>query len=181
MQLVTDVDNQLQQGSVQSASAYVPPIGHGHQGNIPRQGEDHHAQRERASTTSGSTPWDQKERLLAGKLSNPNLQYLYQDKGNVPNVPPIPSQFYNNAPGQGPRLGQSQAVNNSINQQGRSSTGPGQNPANDNFLTSPLDVPTLIATKGYNPVDFDTRPFFVSNHPVVLSMTNFSRHVLIFV
>jgi hypothetical protein len=29
-------------------------------------------------------------------------------------------------------------------------------------VTSPVDVPTLIATKGYNPVNFDTKPSFVS-------------------
>jgi hypothetical protein len=30
------------------------------------------------------------------------------------------------------------------------------------FLASPIDVPTMIAQKGYNPATFDTRPDFVS-------------------
>ena len=100
------------------------------------------------------------------QLANPNLQLLYQATNGgspIPNVPPIPSQFYNNTSGQGPRLGQSQVSGKATNQQGRSSTGPAQNAPSDNFLTSPMDVPTLIATKGYNPVEFDTRPFFVSS------------------
>ena len=165
LQLRTNVE-QVQQDAVHSASAYVPPIGHGIQGSIARQGEDYHGQRERAMTASGSPPWDQQERLLVGRASNPNLQHLYQAKNGgspIPNVPPIPSQFYNNTSGQGPRLGQSQVSGKATNQQGRSSTGPAQNAPSDNFLTSPMDVPTLIATKGYNPVEFDTRPFFVSS------------------
>ncbi|KAI0094072.1 YT521-B-like domain-containing protein [Irpex rosettiformis] len=178
LQLRTDVEQQLQQEAVQSASAYVPPIGHGIQGGVTRQGEDYHAQRERALTTSGSTPWDQKERLLSGRASNPNLQHLYQSKNGsspIPNVPPIPSQFFNSSSGQGPRLGQSQVSNNSVNQQGRSSTGPGQTVPSDNFLASPLDVPTLIATKGYNPVEFDTRPLF-AKYFVIKSYTEDDVH-----
>lgn len=31
------------------------------------------------------------------------------------------------------------------------------------FLSSPVDLPTLIATKGYNPQHFDIRPQFVGN------------------
>jgi hypothetical protein len=36
-----------------------------------------------------------------------------------------------------------------------------RSPGMDN-IGSPLDVPTLLATKGYNPVDFDIKPSFVS-------------------
>jgi hypothetical protein len=31
------------------------------------------------------------------------------------------------------------------------------------FLSSPVDLPTLVATKGYNPQHFDVRPQFVGN------------------
>jgi YTH domain-containing family protein len=153
----TSIDNQSSQGSVQSAGAYVPPIGHSVQSQIPRQSEDQHG-RERASTN----PWDQNERFPTNQRSNSNLQHLYQSKNgssNVPAVPPIPSQFANNTPGQGPRLAQHSGL--ATNQQARTSRGSTQSPPAENFMTSPMDVPTLIATKGYNPAEFDTRPLFV--------------------
>ena len=31
------------------------------------------------------------------------------------------------------------------------------------ILSSPIDVPSMIAQKGYNPANFDTRPPFVSS------------------
>ena len=74
--------------------------------------------------------------------------------------------------GQAPRLG---LMNPSYNQgvqgvlqgaQGaQSSQGAGlsANQAMPGVLTSPVDVPTLIATKGYNPAEFDLRPQNVSH------------------
>ena len=170
LQLVTDLNGRDGQ-AVQSASAYVPPIGHpsqgGQQAAEQQQGQPPH-QRDRAFTASG-TPWEQKERL-AGRTSNPSLASLYQQgkmEGsgqNVPSVPSIPPQYLNQ--GQAPRLGVSGSAGNVANQGGPTQGGsPGQgNQAGgaENFLSSPIDVPTLIATKGYNPVDFDTRPAFVS-------------------
>ena len=41
---------------------------------------------------------------------------------------------------------------------GQSSPGQAAAPG---FINTPIDVPTLIATKGYNPIDFDTKPSFV--------------------
>lgn len=48
-----------------------------------------------------------------------------------------------------------------------------QQPQSDNnlqsltgFLSSPVDLPTLIATKGYNPQHFDIRPQFVGDVPL---------------
>ena len=42
-----------------------------------------------------------------------------------------------------------------------------QQPQSDNnlqgFLSSPVDLPTLVATKGYNPQHFDIRPQFVGD------------------
>lgn len=73
----------------------------------------------------------------------------------------MPSQYLNNQ-GQAPRLGSQGGNNGQQSQGGRGSAqGSNQNAPADNVITSPIDVPTLIATKGYNPVDFDTRPIFV--------------------
>ncbi|KAL4248873.1 hypothetical protein ABKN59_004014 [Abortiporus biennis] len=131
LQLVTDLDERRSQETIQSASAYVPPIGHGfaQQGVQQSQGRRQNdrddlpqqpGHRERAMTASGGTSgWDQKERMQ-GK--------------DVPNVPPIPSQYLNNQ-GPAPRMG---AATPSQNQQSR-----GSNQGNS-----------------YNPVDFDTRPPF---------------------
>lgn len=175
LQLVTDVDGRNNQG-VQSASAYVPPIGHGQPGQQANRDEQqgqqqgHPHSRDRAFTASGGAPWDNKERLLVGRASNPSLQQLYQqgklaenNGQNIPSVPSIPAQYLNQA--QAPRLGASGAVASLANQgaQGVNQGQGNQNAGVDTFLGSPIDVPTLIATKGYNPVDFDTRPAFVSN------------------
>ena len=164
--VVTDLDGRNNQ-AVQSASAYVPPIGQ--QANEQQQQQGHPHQRDRAFTASGGTPWDNKERLLVGRASNPSLQQLYQ-QGNmgesVPKVPSIPQQFLNQ--GQAPRLGSTGNVASQSQPQGAQGQG-AQSGGIDNFLGSPIDVPTLIATKGYNPVDFDTRPAFVSTHVVPIS------------
>ncbi len=83
---------------------------------------------------------------------------------NVPNVPSIPAQYLNQ--GQAPRLGVSGSTGNVTNQgvpgQGGSPGQGNQSGGAENFIGSPIDVPTLIATKGYNPVAFDTRTAFVS-------------------
>ena len=68
---------------------------------------------------------------------------------------------------QAPRLGFSQ--------------GQMQQPQSDNnaqslagFLSSPVDLPTLIATKGYNPQHFDVRPQFVGNVPLKIRHARYS-------
>jgi hypothetical protein len=179
LQLVTDFDGRtshVPQGSVggpASASAYVPPIGHGpgqpamnqQYGNPPQQ-----VGRDRALTASGTTTWDQKERVLGGRASNPNLQYGYQSaQGNkggngIPNVPPIPSHYLNQS--QAPRLGPSTtfaAGGNDRGQNGGNGGNGGSQPQlGTDGVSTPVDVPTLLATKGYNPVDFDIKPIFVS-------------------
>lgn len=104
--------------------------------------------------------------FIREKVSNNNLHDLHQGKNGspgVPNMPSIPTQYLNNQ-GQAPRLGTTQPSGNSGGQPqgGRGSAqGSTQGPPSDSIITSPIDVPTLIATKGYNPVDFDTRPLFV--------------------
>lgn len=176
--LVTDFDgrktplSQGNQGPV-SASAYVPPIGHHpsqHQPQLPQRGMTGptNASNDRALTASGTTTWDQKERLLGGRGSNPNLQYMYTqgqqgrgDGAGIPNVPPIPSQYLQQQPGgNGSRMG--------VAQYGQGQPGPGQagnsGQPMQGFANSPIDVPSLIAAKGYNPSNFDVRPTFVSVH-----------------
>lgn len=195
LNLVTDLnDGRGGQGILQtaggptSASAYIPAIGHpdlrGQTGNgLPGGGERH--QRDRALTASSAGQWEQKERVVIGRSSNPNLGGSYRNGGGnggnngIPEVPPIPPQFLNNQ-GQPPRLGQNQ--NNFGVVGGGSGGGHGQNPSaganangaggntashfpigSDNLITSAIDVPTLLATKGYNPVEFDIKPPFVGS------------------
>ncbi|CAL1705595.1 unnamed protein product [Somion occarium] len=185
-QIVTDFDER-QSHAVQSAAAYVPPIGHvyGHPNQqVPqrrqqeREDYSQQSQRERALTATGTTTWDQKERLLGGRASNPNLHHVYDGKngngGNIPGVPAIPAQYLNNQ-GQAPRLGATTPSNAQGQPSGRTSQGHSQNPSTDGYIGSPIDVPTLIATKGYNPVEFDSRPLF-ARYFVIKSYTEDDVH-----
>jgi YTH domain-containing family protein len=160
LQLITNLDergNQLpgsSSGPV-SASAYVPPIGHGlPQATAQQQRGTTGETDERAFTASGT--WDQKERVLHTRSSNSNINHgsntqQQQSKAQgIPSVPPIPAQFLQANQQQNARLG----LNTQINNLGAMGAQPG-------LLTSPIDIPTLIATKGYNPQTFDTRPAFV--------------------
>ncbi|KAH9928210.1 YT521-B-like domain-containing protein [Fomitopsis serialis] len=156
LQLVTDLDARNAQSSVQSASAYQQQ----QQQQQHQQQQQQHTGRERAFTASGTTTWDQKERILGGRASNPSLHHLYQKNGagDIPNVPPIPSQYLNQ--GQAPRMGvASPPLGSQAHSRAQSQSG-SQSGSLEGFISSPIDVPTLIATKGYNPVDFDTRPLF---------------------
>jgi hypothetical protein len=175
--LVTDFDGRktpTSQGGhgPASASPYVPPIGHHPQQQPqpqqPQRGMSMNASsntNDRALTATGATAWDQKERLLGGRGSNPNLQYMYAqgqqgrpDGTGIPNVPPIPSQYLQQQHGaQGLRPGVA-----TQGQPGQSGNG-GQ--SLQGFVNSPIDVPSLIALKGYNPSNFDIRPQFVSRLP----------------
>ena len=170
LQLVTNLDergNQVTGGpGTVSASAYVPPIGHG----LPQStGHQHHGSTgepdDRAFTASGS--WDAKERVLHTRSSNPNINYgpnaqQHQQKAQgIPSVPPIPPQFLQANQQQNLRLG--------LNTQ---PGGLGVLGAQPGVITSPIDIPSLIATKGYNPQNFDTRPSFVRH--LYLSFALFS-------
>ena len=164
LQLITNLDErggQLPGGSSGpvSASAYVPPIGHGLPQTSTSSGQQQRAgttgeHDERAFTASGT--WDQKDRVLQTRSSNPNINYGYNAQQQqvkaqgIPSVPAIPTQFLNQQ--QNLRLG--------LNTQMGSL---GVVPAQPGILTSPIDVPTLVATKGYNPPNFETRPAFVSS------------------
>ena len=174
-------------GSPSNASGYIATIGHGlSQRDNPelrvQGGGGLSGQRERALTASSAGQWEQKERVVVGRSSNPNLSGSYRNGGGnggnngIPNVPPIPPQFLNNQ-GQAPRLGKNQLNFGVVG--GGSGGGPhgqhqtmsvnvngtGVNPSatqfptrSESLITSPMDIPTLLATKGYNPVDFDTKP-----------------------
>lgn len=125
--------------------------------------QQQHQQQDNRSQSSGGS-WDQKDRTLGGRTSNPNLQYGYQQGGKgsgsgVPSVPAIPQQYIQQ---QQPRMGggtYNQGGGNQQQQQGGGGSS-GQSP-NQGFVNTPVDVPSLIATKGYNPANFDTRPQFV--------------------
>ena len=134
-------------------------------GYIQQQRDD------RGQAPSGNG-WDQqRDQGLRGRGSNTNMHYGYQQGtahtksgsgngtgnggiGSVPSVPPIPQQYLQQQ-GQGtggrPGLGVATSFNNQ--------SPPGQTPG-QGFVTTPVDVPSLIATKGYNPSTFETRPQF---------------------
>ncbi|KAF8163514.1 YT521-B-like domain-containing protein [Crassisporium funariophilum] len=148
-------------------------------------------QRDDRGQPSGGSGWDQqKDQGLRGRVSNPNLHYSYQQSGSghnksassgsgnggnmgpsgsVPSVPQIPQQYLQQQ-GQGgqtagggrPGLGVATTFANTGNQQNLAPSG--QTPVQP-FVSTPIDVPSLIATKGYNPATFETRPqsarFFV--------------------
>lgn len=158
LQLVTDFDGRKTPQGQQpgnsgpaSASAYVPNFGAGinqqYTGGSNRGGDERQVGGDRG---------------LSGRSSNPNLGYGYQQgqQGNgkngngIPNVPPIPQQYLQQQQQQQRAYG---------NNQGVPSAGPvnvgGMGPG---FISSPIDVPSLIASKGYNPPNFDIKPQFVS-------------------
>ena len=111
----------------------------------------------RSPSSRGS--WDQKDRMLGNRTSNPNLQYGFQQSGKgdsgsgVPSVPPIPQQYL-----QQPRMSTGSAFGLSGVQQQNSGSG---QVSGQSLISTPIDVPSLIATKGYNPANFDVRPQFV--------------------
>jgi hypothetical protein len=142
--------------------------------------------------------WDQqKDQGLRGRASNPNLQQNYQQGGSghiksasgssnsavgssgaVPSVPPIPQQYLQqqsqvqgNQAGR-PGLGVATTFTNPVNP--NTTVPSGQTPVQP-FVNTPIDVPSLIATKGYNPAAFDTRPQF-ARYFVIKSYTEDDVH-----
>jgi len=134
-------------------------------GNIQQQ---QYVQGDRSGT------WNQKEQNLRGSASNPNLRYGSQPSGGhtkassgsaVPSVPPIPPQYL-------------QQQGNQVNRQG---LGIGYDAPNDPpppvqpLIEAPIDISTLVATKGYNPAQFDIRPPF-ARYFVIKSYTEDDVH-----
>jgi YTH domain-containing family protein len=170
LQLVTDLGGQPKGQPMQggygpmSAAPYVP--GAGGQG-FPQQGQ--RSGDDRALSAHAST-WEQKDRIVGGRASNGNLDYAYNQQGKagpIPGVPQIPPQYLNQQGQVGAAGSGRLPVGTTFGQASQGQVG-GPYQDTSNFITSPIDVPTLIATKGYNPVNFDTKPAFVSCHPLIL-------------
>ncbi|KAF5315582.1 hypothetical protein D9611_004857 [Ephemerocybe angulata] len=136
--------------------------------------------------------WDQQQSHLGGRRSNSNLQYQYQQgghskassgssgAGNIPAVPPIPSQYLQQQQGYGQqqqqqsgRPGLGVATNFTGNGNGGNGSS-GQTPVQQ-YINTPIDVPTLIAAKGYNPQGFDIKPGF-ARYFVIKSYTEDDVH-----
>ncbi|KAH8826858.1 YT521-B-like domain-containing protein [Flagelloscypha sp. PMI_526] len=148
-------------------------------------------------TPSSGNVWEQRTPSLQARRSNPNLQYGYQQghqQGHaktpsggsnasghggqpqmntaIPSVPPIPQhllqQQHNSAR---PGLGLSTNVPPAPSPTTAHS---GQTPI-QGFINTPIDVPALIASKGYNPAHFDIRPPF-ARYFVIKSYTEDDVH-----
>jgi hypothetical protein len=144
-----------------SAGAYMSHGGGQAHSRSTSERSDASGGRERAFSAAGASgQWDQNRRL-GDRTSNPNLQYAYGQQGgqNIPNVPPLPAQYQQQQ--QQPRLGVATGFGQGMQGQvgGPMNQGAGQGQP---VITSPVDVPSLIAAKGYNPANFDTKPSFVS-------------------
>jgi hypothetical protein len=131
--------------------------------NYMQQQQQQYQQRQESRTPSSRGSWDQKDRILGNRTSNQNLQYGYQHGGkvdsgpSVPNVPPIPQQYLQ----QQPRMTGGSSFSQGAGGQ-QQVTGSGQAPGQA-LVSAPIDVPSLIAAKGYNPANFDIRPQLVSH------------------
>ncbi|KAJ7735272.1 YT521-B-like domain-containing protein [Mycena maculata] len=157
LQLVTDFDGrktplgQSGTGPASASAVYVLQQAQAQQ--------QQYLQQQQQQQTTGSAPWEQKDRVLGLRTSNPNLQYGYQQqqasKGQP--VPPIPQQYL-----QQQQQPQQQRVPS------------GQTPT-QGFVNTPVDVPSLIATKGYNPTNFELRPSF-ARYFVIKSYTEDDVH-----
>jgi YTH domain-containing family protein len=87
----------------------------------------------------------------------------------MPPPPPIPAQYLHQVgvqhsgrlnAGSGPAF--AQQGNGGIGGIGSPQQPVALQPGNPaTYLSSPVDVPTMIAQKGYNPATFDTKPPFV--------------------
>jgi hypothetical protein len=157
-------------------SGGIVPVGTANYGayanQLSLQQQSHHQRSyterdDRFVANSGTSSRDQ---TRLGRSSNPNLQMSYQQHNktaSIPNVPAIPSQYLNQ---QQQSQQQQQAVTARL---GAASLGPAQmqgslSQQTTGFHTATIDVPALIAAKGYNPLNFDIRPQFVCLRFVVV-------------
>ncbi|KAH7107613.1 YTH-domain-containing protein [Auriculariales sp. MPI-PUGE-AT-0066] len=187
LQLVTNIH---QPAPTNPGANYGQNMGQQHVQPPPRSGATSRND-ERAATASGLV-WDQKDRTLSGRTSNGSLNYAYNNggfagSGNVPPMPPIPAQYLNQSsggpgptPGGPPRMATlpgypSSAPSPQPQQQPLHGTAEPTPILAQNVITSPIDVPTLVATKGYNPSQFDIRPEF-ARYFVIKSYTEDDVH-----
>ncbi|KAG6862092.1 hypothetical protein C0995_007222 [Termitomyces sp. Mi166 len=152
------------------------PVSQG--GSYPQQ---QYQQQDTRSQPSGGS-WDNKDRSLTSRSSNPNLQYGYQQGGKgggstIPNVPSIPQQYLQQQQQQHQSRVSNQApYTQTGGQQGQQQQQQQQGGSGQGFsVTTPIDVPSLIATKGYNPTNFDIRPQF-ARYFVIKSYTEDDVH-----
>ncbi|KAJ7161497.1 YT521-B-like domain-containing protein [Mycena crocata] len=153
LQLVTDFDGrktplgQNASGPASASAVYVL------QQQAQQQQQQFLQQQQGGQSGQG---WEPKDRVLGLRSSNPNLQYGYQQqqasKGQP--VPQIPQQY--------------------MQQQQQQRVPSGQTPT-QGFVNTPVDVPSLIATKGYNPANFELRPSF-ARYFVIKSYTEDDVH-----
>ena len=104
------------------------------------------------SSSNERGSWEHKERVLSNRTSNSSLQYGYQQGTSQHGKNGSSGSVSGSQYMQQPRLSATSPFG------GQSSPGQAAAPG---FINTPIDVPTLIATKGYNPIDFDTKPSFV--------------------
>ncbi|KIK08160.1 hypothetical protein K443DRAFT_672643 [Laccaria amethystina LaAM-08-1] len=178
LQLVTDFDGRTTPLSQAGRGGLANASGYNHQ---QLQGQQHHQIQQRDERAQMVGGWE-KDRAIGGRLSNSNLQYGYQQQGGhgksgsgsggVPNVPSIPQQYLSQQQGsQRPGLG----VTTSFSNNGAQQTVPSGQTPTQAFVNTPIDVPSLIAAKGYNPANFDTRPQF-ARYFVIKSYTEDDVH-----
>lgn len=128
--------------------------------------QQQYQQQQDSRTPSSRGSWDQKDRMLGNRTSNPNLQFGFQQSGKgdsgsgVPSVPPIPQQYLQ----QQPRMTAGSAFGLGGVQQQNSGSG---QLSGQTLVSTPVDVPSLIVTKGYNPANFDVKPQFVRQYHMV--------------
>ncbi|KAK7038148.1 YTH domain-containing protein [Favolaschia claudopus] len=151
LQLVTDFDGRK---TPLGQSGGGPASGNANAAYLLQQAQ----QQQFMQQQQGGQAWEgggAKDRALGlQRTSNPNLQYSYQQqqasKGQP--VPPIPQQYLQQ-------------------QQGGQRTPGEEVPQN----YTPVDVPSLIAAKGYNPADFNLRPNY-ARYFVIKSYTEDDVH-----
>ena len=107
-------------------------------------------------STNERGSWEQRERVLSNRSSNSSLQYGYQQMASQHGKS---GSSGSGSGSQGQYMPQPR-LNVPSPFGGQQQSSPGQVAA-PGFLSAPIDVPSLIATKGYNPIDFDTKPAFV--------------------
>lgn len=165
----TNRSNMLQLGDIDNGKNYnisnlsgtLTPIGH----NIAmmQSASSQRNIRDREGLYATSNAWDQKERMLNTGNSNSNVQYdtTYGADLGLTSTSPAPTHFLPQG-ASAPRLGVNTNFAQSTQSNNQNIIGLGNTQQSLGFLSSPIDVPSLIASKGYNPTQFDIQPPFVS-------------------